>query len=278
MGAHYRVVRMKVLLFSGTHPRHLYVHTAILAAFDVCGAVCMSREEMIPKPPASASDRDKALFVRHFRDRLDAEKRYFGERDARRVFSGVPVHECGVSDINSSATAEFISSCAPDVVFIFGTTLIKEPVMSSLPQDRLNLHLGLSPWYRGAATLFWPFYNLQPQFAGSTLHQILPRADAGAIIHQSVPFLERGDGIHDVACKTIMQSTADLIPILKERSQRGNFLETPQRSSGRLYLQKDFRPEHLRVIYELFNNDIVDAYLRGELQKEDPQIVSALQA
>ena len=27
----------------------------------------------------------------------------------------------------------------------------------------INIHLGLSPWYRGSATLFWPSYNLEPR-------------------------------------------------------------------------------------------------------------------
>ena len=32
-------------------------------------------------------------------------------------------------------------------------------------KKNLNLHLGLSPWYKGSATLFWPFYFLQPNYS-----------------------------------------------------------------------------------------------------------------
>ena len=89
-----------------------------------------------------------------------------------------------------------------DFCFIFGANLILDPVIENLPQNKINLHLGLSPWYKGAATLYWPFYNLKPQFCGVTFHQITKDADAGEIIHQCVPKLEYGDKITESEFKT----------------------------------------------------------------------------
>lgn len=267
---------MRVLLFSGTHPRHLYIHETLLRNVDVCGFVCMQREDVIPVVPEGTSDHDAANFARHFRDRKTAEEKYFGDRDPKKVFSDKPVHYCSKEGFNTSEVAAFVAAQKPDVVLIFGTGLVKEPVFSSLPQDKVNLHLGLSPWYRGAATLFWPFYNMQPQWAGATIHQIVPMADAGAVIHQSVPVLERGDGIHDVSCKVILQAADDLVALLREREKRGHFIETRQTSTGRLYKQSDFKPEHLRVIYDLFDNAMVDAYLDGTISQELPPVIRAV--
>jgi len=267
---------MKVLLFSGDHPRHLFVHAALRDALEVCGAVCMRREEILPEPPTGTSSHDADNFRRHFRDRFATEQKYFGAAASSDVFAHVPVHACDVTTINTPETAAFVKECAPDVVVVFGAALIKEPVLSALPKDRINIHMGLSPWYRGAATLFWPFYNMQPQYCGATIHQIVPKADAGAIIHQAVPTLKKGDGIHDVAARTVVQSSAELVEVLKEREKRGHFIEVEQRTSGRLYRERDFRPEHLRVIYDLFNNDMVDAYLRGEIRNEAPELISGL--
>jgi hypothetical protein len=101
----------------------------------------------------------------------------------------------------------------------------------------------------------------------------VPKADAGAVIHQSKPVLARGDGIHDVAAKTVLQSASDVRELFRARQAGGSFIETPQTSSGRLYLERDFRPEHLRVIYDLFDNKIADAYLDGTLQHEEPTLI-----
>ena len=97
----------------------------------------------------------------------------------------------------------------------FLPNLIKENIMNIMPKLSINLHLGLSPWYRGSATLFWPFYNLQPQFAGSTFHQIVNEPDAGDILHQTIPVLKKGDTLHEVAAKVVIQSTVDAVKLLK---------------------------------------------------------------
>ena len=46
-----------------------------------------------------------------------------------------------------------------------------------------------------------------------------------------------------------------------------------QRSIGKLFSDKDFSPQHLRLIYSLFNNKIVKHFLHNELQKDRPQTI-----
>lgn len=264
---------MKVLLFSGSHPRHLYLHQKIVENFEICGAVVYKREEILPSPPEDIPEQDKKNFIRHFNDRLEAEKKYFGEREYQNVYKDIPNIVCqNPSELNSEKTAEFIKEQSPDICIIFGTLLIKDPVYSVLPSDKLNIHLGLSPWYKGSATLFWPFYELKPHHAGVTIHQIVDKPDAGAIIHQCVPKLEKNDGIHDVGCKAVIKASEDLKKILEYR-RNNSFQETIQKTQGRLYLSRDFKPEHLRVIYDLYDNKIVNKFLAGDLQSPPPKLI-----
>jgi len=51
----------------------------------------------------------------------------------------------------------------------------------------------------------------------------------------------------------------------------------PQKSAGKLFLSSDWKPEHLRVIYQLFDNDIVGRYLDSDLPHVEPQLVRAYQ-
>ena len=48
------------------------------------------------------------------------------------------------------------------------------------------MHGGLSPWYKGGATHFWPTYLMEPEFTGITVHETTKDLDAGAIIHQEI--------------------------------------------------------------------------------------------
>ena len=89
-------------------------------------------------------------------------------------------------------------------------------------------------------TLFWPFYFLEPQFAGSTFHHIVPEPDSGDVIHQLVPTLEKGDSLHDVACKVVLESTEICIKLLMKFSAIGYFNTHKQQSSGKNFLERDF--------------------------------------
>jgi methionyl-tRNA formyltransferase len=174
--------------------------------------------------------------------------------------------------LNSQKTADFVQANAPDVVLIFGSKLIKDPLFSALPKNTINLHLGISPRYRGAATLFWPFYFMEPTYAGSTFHFIVSEPDAGAIIHQVLPKLVLGDKIHDVACKTIIDSAQDAVTLLAILNEKGSWKVHTQKATGKNFLESDFRPEHLRIIYTVFNDDMVDQYLQGSLKCKQPTL------
>ena len=58
---------MKLVLFSGDHPRHLFVNRELLKHFDETLVIVMQREEVLPKPPDDLSEHDKRLFEIHFK-------------------------------------------------------------------------------------------------------------------------------------------------------------------------------------------------------------------
>jgi methionyl-tRNA formyltransferase len=265
---------MKIVLFSGSHPRHLFLHKMILENFDVVGVIVYERENFLPSPPENASESDQTLFRQHFKERDLAEEKYFKKRNYSEVFNSTR-HLVVKSnqELNSEKVGEFIKELDPDMAVIFGTTIIKDPIFSLLPVDKINIHLGLSPWYRGSATLFWPFYNMEPNHAGVTIHQITAKADAGDIIHQCVPELDKHDGIHDVACKAVLTATRDLKKVLSYKAAGKIFPQQAQKQSGRLYLSKSFKPEHLRVNYEVFNNRMVKAYLNKDINPSSPKLI-----
>ncbi|MNW42974.1 Bifunctional polymyxin resistance protein ArnA [compost metagenome] len=263
---------LKVLFMTGSHLRHRYVANCLKDAGLLSALVIEQREEFVPSPPQGIQEEDRLLFIRHFKEREEAELRAFGDEP---VEWGVPVLEVNPSELNSSATKEWIEQQQPDVVISYGVHKINQDILDIFPTYAWNIHGGLSPWYRGNITLFWPFYFLHPNWAGMTIHRLTSKLDGGGIIHHSVPELQFGDGIHDVACNAVKQAAADILVLLQKISNGKKIVEAPQKSSGKLFTSNDWEPHHLRVIYKLFNNDIVDCYLRGELGKTEPPLVRA---
>jgi methionyl-tRNA formyltransferase len=259
---------MKILFLGGNHPRHLYIANRIAEQFGLGAAILELREMMIPQPPRGISKPDENNFIKHFRNRDAAENRYFGNQN----LPDCEIFEATQETVSNINTADYVKSLKADIAIICGTGLIKEPLYSALPRKTINLHLGLSPKYRGAATLFWPFYFLEPTFTGSTFHYIVSEPDAGEIIHQTTPVLEKSDGVHDVACKTVIQSGDDLLQLLELVKKEKQWRTFSQKGTGKNFLSSDFRPEHLRVIYNLFNDDIVRRYLDGDLKCMIPKL------
>lgn len=266
---------MKVVMMTGDHPRHLYVASRLMRAGFLHGLVVERRAAFVPEPPAGLPEVDRINFVRHFADRSASELRFFGKPDLAQ-FAGLPVLHTTKRELNGDAVRDWIRREAPDVVLTYGVHVIRRELLELMPEHRWNIHGGLSPWYRGNITLFWPFYFLKPNWAGMTIHKLTDRLDGGDIIHHSVPELVRGDGIHDTACRAVIRVAEDLIPIL-EALRAGKPVEAvPQKSSGKLFTAADWKPSHLRVIYNLFNNDIVDRFLDGELGRDDPPLVRSV--
>ena len=267
---------MKLLLFSGTHPRHLFVNQEIIKHFDHSLVIVMEREGLIPTPPLDISDNDKYNFIKHFNNREKKENEAYSRLSYLDVFKDQKKVFVKPDQLNSSDIAQEVKKFNADICMIFGVDLILDPVINVLPDNKINLHLGLSPWYKGGATLFWPFYFMNPQFAGITFHQITKSPDQGEIIHQSTPNLEYGDTIHDVGVKCVLKAKQDVVRLINHFKKTNSFSGNFQKSNGRVWRRKDFHPSHLRVIYDLFDDDIVDHYLDGLLNQEKPNLFSCL--
>ena len=262
---------MRYMIIGGDHPRHLYYANAIAQSCNVVGAIMEHRESFIPQPPEDLEERDKVNFIKHFTNREKYEKEYFGEE---RKVPDCPIHYVDRDTLSSKETVDFVKRLKPDVVFIYGPGMIREPLFSSLPKYKINLHLGLSPRYRGSATLFWPFYFLEPNWAGSTFHIISDEPDAGEVIHQSLPELKRGDTIHEVSCRVVQQSAEDVKKIIEVLESGKQLVLHKQTSSGKNFLTRDFIPQHLRVIYDLYDDALVDAYLDAKITPKDPEVIT----
>ena len=264
--------RMRILWIGGSHPRHLYYANAINERFPITAAIVEQRGGMVPQPPAGINRRDRSNFERHFTNRDRAERRYFSEQS----LPSVPILETSNEHLNSLESGSFVGKYDPDVVLIFGCGLIDGELYSALPANTINLHLGLSPRYRGAATLFWPFYFMEPAYAGTTFHYIVSEPDAGDVVHQIVPELSPEDRIHDVACKAVIQSSKAAIDLLEMLAAGDEWKRHKQRGTGKNFLSSDFKPEHLRVIYDVFDDDMVKHYLDGKLLSKEPTLVRQL--
>ena len=268
----------KVVFACGSHPRHMYIAQKLKQAGRLAALVIEERENFNPEPEQNWDQHLQDLFKLHFKKRNDAENKFFGDLDLNHITSDIPILRIKSEELNSSKTKSFLSNYASSehMLFTYGVHRVSDELISLSPNRAFNIHGGLSPWYRGNITLFWPFYFLKPNYTGMTIHRLSPRLDAGDILHHSVPKLIKGDGLHDVACRAVIQVANDLIQILDLLDTGKELVCIPQKGSGKLFNEEDWTPQNLTVIYDLYDDQIVDRFLEGYFVKTEPELVNFL--
>jgi len=262
---------MRILLVTGNHPRHGFIARSIAATGWLCGLVIEKREAFVPEPPPALPSASRELFNRHFAGRERSESRFFSTSLYRP--EEIPTLEVTSAEINGQEVQRFLLAAKPDLLLSYGIQKLSDAVLASVEGLRWNIHGGLSPWYRGVITHFWPSYFLEPQMTGMTVHELTTAIDGGDIIHQVVAPLVAGDGLHDLACRAVTALGDELPELLAITYNHKLAPPAKQRTTGRIWRALDWRPEHLHVIYNVFNNRIVDHYLAGDFATAAPKVV-----
>ena len=264
---------MGICLITGSHPRHRYLANSLYSSGKIVGWVIEEREEFVPRPPEGLDRSLSDLFVHHFSERERIENEVFavgsGEFDA-------PVLSVSKDSLNDDVTSRFVADLNPKLVISYGCHKLSRDFMARVGCRFWNVHGGLSPEYRGVITHFWPSYFLEPQMTGVTLHETTDFLDAGAIVFQTAASLVRGDTLHRLAARNVEHFASQLGRKLRELELADIPLGVEQKGYGKVFMARDWRPEHLRVIYEVYDDGIVDAVLDGRISGRTPELVSVL--
>ena len=267
---------MSIILITGDHPRHVYLAQAVARTGRLSGWVVERREAFVPTPPDELSQDLQQLFKQHFEKRDAAEQYWFAA--AKKVETEIADrYDAELPDLNGDGVHAFIKDKAPDLILSYGCHKLTEETTSLAGRYAWNCHGGLSPWYRGVMTHFWPSYLLEPQMTGVTLHETTEHIDGGGVIYQTGTEMVAGDGLHLLAGRAL-KTFADKLPdvLLHALDASQPVIGATQFSTGRIWTARMWRPEHLRVIYETFDDRIVDMVLEGELEGREAKLIGAL--
>lgn len=246
----------RVVLLTSSEPRHRYVASVVGQALEFGGLVIETKRPRSGLSTAASAE-DAQVLKLHYEERDAAEERYFGtvaypEIDTIRIPTGT---------VNDSDTVDWVRAREPDFVLLYGTGIVKSPILDTWGDRVINMHLGLSPYYRGAGTNFWPLCNGEPECVGVTVHIAVAEVDAGPILGQCRPDdLDPGDGAHEFGCKSIIAG-ARLLARSVSRLHAGELVPVPQTGGGRVYRAADFGAEAVRKMRSNLASGMVPEYL-----------------
>jgi methionyl-tRNA formyltransferase len=256
---------MRAILLTSTFRRHVFVANTVAARCDLVG---VWQEEKSFRPERYAANaEDEAVIQRHFASRDESEVAHFASHDTLRVGAQAVHRMVPVGGCNDPAEVALMVATRPDVVLVFGTGILREPLLSAFEGRLINIHLGLSPYYRGAGTNFWPLVNREPEYVGATIHYLDAGIDTGPMLAHARPTVTRGDGPHDVGNKTIV-AAADALLRAAASHVAGTARPVPQWTGGRLYQRKDFSADAVRTLYRNFDTGMIDEYLAARASRD----------
>jgi len=259
---------MKVVFFTGNHRRHAFMARTLAATGFLAAIIREERALFLPEPPADLAPDLRALFRLHFERHIESEEKFYGPSE----WPDVPLISIDPADCNGPDVHAFLKDQAPDLLLSYGCHKLSDETLACVTGEGWNIHGGLSPWYKGAITHFWPSYMMEPQMTGMTVHDLTNQLDAGAVVHQSVADLIRGDGLHDLACRAVTSLAADLPALVQHLANGQEIVKQNHKTSGKLWPARDWRPEHLRMIYDVHGDRIVDMYLDGRIEQRTPTL------
>lgn len=142
---------------------------------------------------------------RRSRDRV-AEIKYKYGLNTADIFSDT-VRRYDVKSINDDAVIEIIKKENPEIIIVNGTRIISAKILDSVDIPFVNMHVGITPKYRGVHGGYWAAANGDVENCGVTIHLVNTGIDTGDIIAQkrieiterdnyvTYPYIQVGEGI-----------------------------------------------------------------------------------
>jgi hypothetical protein len=217
-------------------------------------------------PKQGETEEENALIREHFDERARAEERFFGNA-LPWTDLGVPVLEVERGGPNTSDVAAWVEEAAPEHLVLYGCGILREPLLDRYDGRTVNMHLGLSPYYIGHATNFWPLVNGEPECVGATIHIAILSVDAGPILVQVRPDPAPDDGPHDLGCKTIAGGSAALRDALVELDA-GRATPVAQGPQGRVYKHADFNAAAVAELRSRFADGMIPEYIASKPERD----------
>jgi len=251
---------LSILILCGGSPRHLYVANKLCKAGRPIAIVqetgrhwTANKILKIIKP---------ANFYRKIWRWLRDRKRYTGNKEEDFFFGDKqakldrPDLVVNVPHINHPDVVKLAEKSQPDVIAVFGTSLIKGPLLKMGKYGIVNLHGGLSPHDRGGDFTFWALYNGEPDQVGCTLHFINEGIDTGKLIAHISPEVKAIDDELTLFWRAVKDS-AEAYAELMEKFEQNEPIGQKQTEKGALYQVKDRCFRHEQKLEQLIRDGLL---------------------
>lgn len=259
----------RVLLLTGDARRHRAAAARLAGTVRLCGVV------QEPKRPVADASRqtphERSVLDRHFAERDAVERRLLGEP----AWPAVERLLAPPGLLNEPDVVHWIAARRPDAVVSFGCGVLRSPLLEAFAGRLVNLHLGLSPYYRGTATNFWALVDGRPECVGATLHETTAVLDGGPVLAQVRPVPRTTDRAHELGTGALL-AALDALPAVLDAHLDGRLGWRGDAhhgagagaGAGRLCRRADFTAAAVERLWARLGEGLVAAYAADTVRRQ----------
>tara|TARA_B100001059_G_scaffold236132_1_gene284917 strand:+ start:27517 stop:28308 length:792 start_codon:yes stop_codon:yes gene_type:complete len=236
---------MTITIFTSNQPRHLSLIKELSKISKTVYAVI----EVTTIFPGKIKDffNNSIVMNEYFEKVRNSEKKFFG--DITFLPSNVKPIIIKSGDLNNLKLNLISEGLHSDKYIVFGTSYIKSPLVDFLIDKKAyNIHMGVSPYYRGSSCNFWASYNGDFSLIGSTIHMLSKGLDSGPILFHCLPQYE--ENIFDFSMRSVLSAHKGIVEMIKSK-RIDSFEKHPQNKSSEIFYSKKID----------FNDKVVSEYL-----------------
>jgi len=219
---------MKITLFTSNKYRHNYLINLFskisdeLFVIQECGTIFPG---IVPNHYPSSLTMKK-----YFTNVNESQNKLFGNSYINKYNKNIKLLPILFGDLNKCSLNFLSNFLNSDLYIVFGSSYIKGELVDFLVENKaINIHIGVSPYYRGTDCNFWALYDNNPHLVGATIHLLSKGLDNGSIIYHAMSNLKSNyfdysmstvkSAFHSIADKIKDNSIFRIEPIIQDESK-----------------------------------------------------------
>jgi methionyl-tRNA formyltransferase len=258
-------MKSKITLITGPGLNHRYFVNRLNREFPIERVFI---EEVTYPNFTASSQKHQEAWEWFFRRRKEYEENTFADSESWTRKNQPKIIPIPTGQLNSTDTLEFLQAQQPEIIILFGSSLIGREIMECFPNRIINLHVGLSGEYRGSSCNFWPIYDGRLDCLGATLLKINAGIDTGEILAQETIEIEKGDTEQSLMGKPLILGMDLTLQVLR-RWFKGNEAVLPLERNGKLFQKKDFTPEAISKVKEMLESSHLASLIKAHLKTRE---------
>ena len=184
----------------------------------------------------------------------------------RKLDKTIPYIE--VENINSQLVLNRLKEINPDLILDHGTSIVKNHILENA-KLALNLHWGLSPYYRGTHCTDWALINWDPNNIGVTIHKLTNEIDGGNILAQKRAMIKSNDTLLSINMQLTYLGVELINKVIqKVKDKEKLFFHKQDFSMGYLTYHRQWNILLKKQIDFIENNNLIEKMLNKPSREE----------